>query len=140
MTIHLSLINAKVILRSSEAFSFRKYVEEGIIFQYPQLLKFLQKDKTSFKNSKDSLEQNWCRSFAKTSLDPSILTNIRGPKKIPDVQANHRKVSFNVTSEASNVYILSGQKVNKNAKNGPFWRVFENLKLAVKQCYQTGHF
>ena len=25
----------------------------------------------------------------------------------------------------------------KNAKNGPFWRVFENLKLAVKQCYQT---
>ena len=22
-------------------------------------------------------------------------------------------------------------------KNGPFWRVFENLKLAVKQCYQT---
>ena len=30
-------------------------------------------------------------------------------------------------------------KVNsKNARNGPFWRVFENLKLAVKQCYQTG--
>ena len=28
----------------------------------------------------------------------------------------------------------------KNAKNGPFWRVFENLMLAVKQCYQTGHF
>ena len=25
----------------------------------------------------------------------------------------------------------------KNAKNGAFWRVFENLKLAVKQCYQT---
>ena len=24
----------------------------------------------------------------------------------------------------------------KNAKNGPFWRVFENLKLAVKQCYK----
>ena len=22
-------------------------------------------------------------------------------------------------------------------KYGPFWRVFENLKLAVKQCYQT---
>ena len=42
-------------------------------------------------------------------------------------------VSFNVASEASYVYILSGQ-------NGPFWRVFENLKLAAKQCYQTGHF
>ena len=25
-------------------------------------------------------------------------------------------------------------------KNGQFWWFFENLKLAVKQCYQTGHF
>ena len=33
----------------------------------------------------------------------------------------------------SYVYILSGQKFIKNAKNGPFWRVFENLKFAVKQ-------
>ena len=44
------------------------------------------------------------------------------------------KVSFNIASEAS------GQKLIKNAGNGPFWRVFENLKLAVKQCYQTGQF
>ena len=51
-----------------------------------------------------------------------------------------QKVSFNIASEASYVYILSGQKLIKNAKNGPFWRVFENLKLAVKQCYQTGQF
>ena len=50
------------------------------------------------------------------------------------------KVSFNIASEASYVYILSGQKLIKNVKNGPFWRVFENLKLAVKQCYQTGQF
>ena len=41
------------------------------------------------------------------------------------------KVSFN---------ILSGQKVIRNAKNGQLWRVFEILKLAVKQCYQTGQF
>ena len=54
---------------------------------------------------------------------------------------NHRKkFSFNIASEASYVYILSGQKLIKNVKNGQFWRVFENLKLAVKQCYQTGHF
>ena len=45
------------------------------------------------------------------------------------------KVAFNIASEASYVYILSGQKF---AKNGQIWRVFENLKLAVKQCYQTG--
>ena len=50
------------------------------------------------------------------------------------------KVSFNIASEASYVYILSGQKLIKNAQNGPFWRVFENLKLAVKQSYQTGQF
>ena len=50
------------------------------------------------------------------------------------------KVSFNIASEASYVYILNGQKLIKNAKNGPFWRVFEKLKLAVKQCYQTGQF
>ena len=43
------------------------------------------------------------------------------------------KVSFNMASEASYVYILSGQKLTKDAKNGPFWRVFENLKVAVKK-------
>ena len=48
-----------------------------------------------------------------------------------------KKVEFNIASEASNVNILSGQKF---IKNGRFWRVFENLNLAVKQCYQTGHF
>ena len=47
------------------------------------------------------------------------------------------KVSFNIASEASYIYILSGQKLIKNAKNGPFGRVFANLKRAVKQCYQT---
>ena len=51
------------------------------------------------------------------------------------------KVSFNIASEASYIYIfLSGQKLIKSAKNGPFWRVFWNLMLAVKQCYQTGQF
>ena len=50
------------------------------------------------------------------------------------------KVSFNIASEASQVYILSGQKFIKKAKNGPFWRAFGNLKLEVKQCYQTGQF
>ena len=37
------------------------------------------------------------------------------------------KVSFNNASEASYVYILSGQKFIKNEKNGQFWRDFENL-------------
>ena len=33
---------------------------------------------------------------------------------------NHKKVSFNIASEASHVYILSRQKLIKNAKNGLF--------------------
>ena len=43
------------------------------------------------------------------------------------------KVSFNIASEASYVYRV--EKFLKNAKNSQFWRVFENLKLAVIQCY-----
>ena len=50
------------------------------------------------------------------------------------------KVAFNIASEASYVYILSGQKFIKNAKIGSFRRVLENLKIEVKRCYQTGHF
>ena len=43
-----------------------------------------------------------------------------------------------ITSEASYVYNLRGQKF---IKNGQFWWVFfEKLKLSVKQCYQTGQF
>ena len=50
---------------------------------------------------------------------------------------NHRK---NLASEASYVYILGGQKLIKNAKNSQFGKVLENLKFAVKQCYQMGQF
>ena len=31
-------------------------------------------------------------------------------------------------------------KVHKKCQKGSIWRVFENLKLAVKQCYQTCQF
>ena len=48
---------------------------------------------------------------------------------------NHKKVSFNIASEASYVYIF--QKFIKNAKNGQF---VDSLKLVVKQCYQIGIF
>ena len=50
---------------------------------------------------------------------PNILT----------VFKNHRKSIIQIASEASYVYILSGQKFIKNAKNIP---------IVVKQCYQTG--
>ena len=50
------------------------------------------------------------------------------------------KVAFKIAGDASYLYILSGQKFIKNAKNSQFWRILEDLKLAVKQCSQTGHF
>ena len=82
--------------------------------------------------------------------NPDILVNFGGNCQVHHVQLTKNKkkyewtisrclkitekVSFNIY-----VYILSGHKLIKNAKNGPFWRIFDNLKLAVKQCYQTGH-
>ena len=50
------------------------------------------------------------------------------------VSENHIKVSFSIASEASYVY-----KFSKNAKN-IFFFIFENLKLVVKKCCQTGYF
>ena len=41
-----------------------------------------------------------------------------------------------MATEASYVYILSGQKLIKNAKNVVFLRVFHTYKLTVKQYYQ----
>ena len=42
---------------------------------------------------------------------------------------NYKKVAFNIATEASYVYIWSGQKLIKNAKNGPIWM--------PKACIQT---
>ena len=49
---------------------------------------------------------------------------------------NLKKVSFNIASEASYVYILSGQNFIKNAIKGQFWHFFENETFLVlfKQC------
>ena len=71
------------------------------------------------------------------TLSSKPLQNLRNKQRAQCLKITE-KVSFNIVSEAS--YVLSGQKLIKNAKKCPFWRVFENLKLAVKQCYQTGKF
>ena len=56
---------------------------------------------------------------------------VGGLKKSSTVFENQRKSRIQYCER-------SGQKLIKNAKNYSFWRAFENLKLAVKQCYQTG--
>ena len=45
------------------------------------------------------------------------------------VWKSKKKVAFNIASEASYVYILSGQKFIKNAKNGPIWWVLKTKSL-----------
>ena len=49
---------------------------------------------------------------------------------------NHRK-SLIQHCERSELHLHFAFWVDKN---GPFWGLFENSKLAVKQCYQTGQF
>ena len=77
-----------------------------------------------------------------TSITTTVITTFFLPS-LEKAQKYHlvhsglkiaQKVAFNLASEASYVYILSGQKFIKNAKNGQF----ENLELVVKQCYQKG--
>ena len=83
----------------------------------------------------DGSHSDTCRGWKIPTCQPLLLKSVSTQcLKITE------KVSFIFESEASYVYILSGQKLIKNAKNGPFWQGFEKLKLTVKQCYQTGQF
>ena len=60
--------------------------------------------------------------------------------RVHGVWKSQKKSHSTLPAKRATFTFLSGQKLIKNAKNDPFWRVFENLKLAVKQCYQTGQF
>ena len=76
------------------------------------------KDQTSFP--KDMMPYcvciyEWDATFVKAGLKPSnvdLFTRIC--------------TRFNIASEASNVYILSGQKLIKNPKNGQFGEFLKN--------------
>ena len=65
--------------------------------------------------------QFWSKKYKKPTFDVAQCLKIT------------EKVSFNIASEASYVYILSGQKLIKNATNGPFWRFFSKPEA----CCQT---
>ena len=83
----------------------------------------------------ESLLLGWRIFQAETQVELKLLYKI-GEHHQAQCLKIFQKVSFDIASEASYVYILSGQKFIKNAKNGQL----VNLKLAVKQCYQTGQF
>ena len=79
--------------------------------------------------------RNWIEQIENNYMSINISYGITASSQLlPNQQAtvfeNHQKCLIQ-HFEWTKVYF-------KNAKNGPFWRVFENLMLAVKQCYQTG--
>ena len=65
-----------------------------------------------FKQRKLSEKCTWIFLFDYNSIKFYVSTGFT-------MFENHRKVSCYIASEASYVYILSGQKLIKNAKNGP---------------------
>ena len=77
-------------------------------------------------------------------------SSFRSPEKVtesirktqPDYTMfeNHRKSLIKHCERSELSLLCEWKKLIKNVKNGQFWRVFESMKLAVKQCYQTGQF
>ena len=57
--------------------------------------------------------------------------------KIKSMKCLTEKISINIVSGASYVYILSGQKLIKNVKNGQFGRIFERIKCDILSHFQT---
>ena len=51
---------------------------------------------------------------------------------VATVFENHKKVAFNIASEASYVYILKGHKLIKNAKNSQKFNC--DILVFFKQC------
>ena len=137
-------------LRHHEAFATSTVLEIWQLDNYQVAL--LLSGLLPFRHNSPELSQNTKNAFvskffvrssaeaASSGENPSGFQ--RSEQKIPKTRCFKitEKISFNIASEASYDYILTGQKLIKNAKNGPFWGVFENLKLVVKQSYQTCQF
>ena len=75
----------------------------------------------------------WERSFLSRKLKHNWFKNFNWPPQVSDNTALclkiTEKVSFDIASEASYVYIFSGQKFVKNAKNGRFGEFLKNWSL-----------
>jgi len=68
------------------------------------------------------------------------MINTADARAIHEIDARCLKITEKVSFNIAMLTFLMDKSKLKIAKNYLFWRVFENLKLAVKQCYQTGHF
>ena len=82
--------------------------------------------------------------FTPTSWAILFCYNKKGFEKIP-LKIIHgvwksQKKSHSTRAKRATFTFWVDKSSLKEAKNGPIWRVFENLMLAVKQSYQTGQF
>ena len=107
-----------------------------------------------FNGFKSLLKEENVKMVWSTALKrPSVLVSYRTDRRTRQLELRLRSsiiaqfphclkitenVAFNIASEASYFYILSRQKFIKNAKNGAFWRFFENATFWVifKHCVQ----
>ena len=80
----------------------------------------------------------WDIRKARNCLMSLDMGNLKGKGTVFENRPKKSHSTFR--AKRAKFYILSGHKFIKNAKNGQFLRVFENLKIMVKQCYQIGHF
>ena len=60
-------------------------------------------------------------------------------RNLDTVFENHRKSLIQHCERSELRLHFVSPKVNQKCKKMLFWRLFENLKSTVKQCYQTGH-
>ena len=86
----------------------------------------------------------YCLLICTCAFELQNLSETFVPTKNPDKETtvfeNNRKSRIQHSERSELRLHLHLQKFFKNAKNGQNWQVFENLKLAFKQCYQTGQF
>ena len=79
-------------------------------------------------HSTDIFQLEFCQKIQRTRQENPRKSQVK-KSYFTEFENHKKKVTFNIASEASYVYIFSGQKLIKNAKNGPFWRVFETWSL-----------
>mgnify|MGYP001223895026 CR=1 FL=1 len=119
------------------------YVEEPSEYPtYEGRQSFEKKLADEFKNKSFIKYEQISRSDL-TNVDLSwSLIQLLGmsEQELGEILGNSETSSIPFIEVTTFIYILSGQKFIGNAKNGPICRVFENLKLAVTQSYQTGQF
>ena len=81
------------------------------------------------ENESENILSKW-----KTGKFRTIFSNVHG------VWKSQKKSHSTLRAKRATFRFWVDKSSLKMPKNGQFWRIFENLKLAVKQSYQTGQF